>query len=333
MTFRKSLWFVIGLVVFASTILSACGPSTYIIGSELICPLPFNPAVDLEKCKVAQSKNESYDATKYQKYQAVLLDDQHVAIYQKNSETYDILRGRGYFPVPNDYARIYPTTTQSVISNIDPDTACGGDDGIKCLSALDGVVMSGPTIFDSSYEFFYTLDFNDRSKYKDMYEAVTASGLVGFEAYMFTYNDTLRDVLRELNNIDPSPWLSGEKNKSDVEPIWLDLIANDTRLEKYRTTVKIDTSKFRCRYFDVPSAKETTSQGQADTEFQRHLNDLGTYCQDFQSGSACYIECMRVYECYASGGSCTFGGPVMSCGATVPPELTPTAETITTPNP
>jgi len=324
MKIQKSLQFLLGILVTLSVVLAACGPSQYIVGSELICPLPYNPATDLSKCTVAQSQGETYDATIKQKFVAVLLDDQHVAIYQKDSENYDIVRGRGYFPIPNDYARIYPTTPQGVISNVEP-ANCGGENGISCLNALDGVVMSGPTVFDSSYEFFYTLDFSDRTKYKEMYEAVTVTGLKGFDAYMFTYNDTLRDVLRELNTIDPAPWLSGEKSKSDIEPIWLEIIATHPKLEPYRTTVKIDSKTFRCRYFDVPKTDaDQTSQGQADTEFQRHLADLATYCEDFQTGSSCYIECMRVYECYASGGSCTFGGPVMACGATVPADLTPT---------
>lgn len=324
MKIKKSFQFFLGVLVVLSATLAACGPATYIVGSELICPLPYNPAIDLEKCTIAQSQSETYDATKYQKLPALLLDDKSVAVYQKNIEIYEIARGTGYHPIPSAYARVYPTTPQAVISNVNPDT-CGGENGVSCLNALDGVVMKGPTLFDSSYEFFYTISFADRSKYKDMYEAVTPSGLTGFHAYMYTYNDTLRDALRELNTVDPAPWMNGEKNKSDIEPIWLDIIATSSKLEEYRTTVIIDQKSFRCRYFDVPKTDEDqTSKGQADTEFQQHINDLKTYCEDFQAGSACYIECMRVYECYASGGSCTFGGSVMACGATVPVELTPT---------
>ena len=325
MTYKQRLWFGFVFLVLASMALSACGPSQYVIGSELICPLPYNPATDLAKCTVAQSQNEAYEPSTEQKMNAVYVGVNQVAIYQKDSETYDIHTEIGYHPVPSDYARIYPTNPQSVISNNNPGAVCGGDDGVKCLMSLEGVVMSGPTLFDASYEFFYTISYSDRTKYKDMYEATTASGLIGFNAYMFTYNDILRDVLRELNAIDPSPWLSGVKNKSDVEPIWLEMIATSNKLEDYRNTVIIDQSSFRVRYYDVPKSDEDqTSQGQADTEFQRHLNDLETYCEDFQTGSACYIECMRVFECYASGGSCTFGGPVMACGATVPEDLRPT---------
>jgi len=256
----------------------------------------------LENVEIKKSADEVLaDTNIEQEFAAVYLGIDEVAVYMKSGEvtTYDIFREPGYHPVPASYAKVYSTKIMYVVSNVDPTAECGGNNGINCLNSLSNVVLKGPKIFESSYEYSYSLNFNDPSNYKDYYEATTPKGDTGFNAYMITYNDRVRDVLRASNDIDPTPWLSGEKTDSDIEPEWKSKLDNNPKMLPYKDTVTIHS--FAVRYFKPVkvAADDPAQQNQIleDQNFERLIERRDKFCGEFPAGSDLREQCYNTFVC------------------------------------
>ncbi len=305
---KIKLYAVIALVVLLATLLPACAPQVpapFVPGSILICPKNYEPGVSTcrEKQQItAENMNTpQMNSLTEQEYAAVLLQANQVAIFQVEGNSYGIYKDPGYQPVPNDYARIYPTDVRYVTSDYKPDEACGGNNEISCLKSLTDITMKGPKMFEASYVFAYTLNFGNPASYKTYYEAETERGLKGYDAFMVKYNDDFRNTLRASNAIDPTPWLDSTKSDGDIKPYWLDLLANDPDMAQYKDLVILDEKEFDIRYFKQVVVKvDDQVQSNDVLEQQKWDNTIkyrDQFCSEFPAGSELRLQCYNTFTC------------------------------------
>jgi hypothetical protein len=120
------------------------------------------------------------------------------------------------------------------------------------------------------------------------------------------FNSDVRDALRDSNSIDPTPWLTAEKSKSDMEPIWLKQLATHIKLDPYREIATV--TKITVRYFQPAKVEAGDPQQEnAVTEeqnFNKMLDRREKFCGEFEIGSDARNNCFKIFACFENGKFC-----------------------------